>query len=221
VNSFEQFCINYANERLQYYFNQHIFKLEQEEYTKEGINWSKIEFVDNQSTIDLIAKKPVGLLLLLDEESNFPKGTDLSLLAKCHQNYADHSNYVKPKTQQPVFGVRHYAGDVMYLVDGFLDKNRDSLRADLMEVMKQSTNELISLVFGEDAENPEESLGSMGSMAGGSSSSLSLLPTGPGGTISRGSSKTMTLGRSKTSKSPTAGAQFNVSAPSPVHVLPH
>ena len=73
VNSLEQLCINFANEQLQFYFNQHIFQLEQEEYGKEGIRWEAVEFRDNQPCLDLICKKPLGVLLLLDDESNFPK----------------------------------------------------------------------------------------------------------------------------------------------------
>ena len=72
-NSFEQFCINYANENLQQFFVKHIFKMEQEEYTKEGINWEKISFVDNQATLNLIAQKPMNILALVDEQSKFPK----------------------------------------------------------------------------------------------------------------------------------------------------
>ena len=73
LNSFEQLCINYANETLQYFFNQHIFRLEQKEYTKEKIRWEHIEFKDNQPTIDLVATKPAGILHILDDESNFPQ----------------------------------------------------------------------------------------------------------------------------------------------------
>ena len=73
INSFEQLCINFANEQLQFYFNQHIFKLEQEEYVAEGISWDTIEFRDNQPCLDLICKRPLGILLLLDDESNFPR----------------------------------------------------------------------------------------------------------------------------------------------------
>lgn len=114
VNSFEQFCINYANERLQLYFNHHIFKLEQEEYEKEKIDWKKIDFQDNQLCIDLIGKKPNGIIYLLDDESNFPKGTDQSFLAKCNQSHEKHPFFAKPKTQQPLFCVKHYAGEVFH-----------------------------------------------------------------------------------------------------------
>ena len=81
INSFEQLCINFANEQLQFYFNQHIFKLEQEEYVAEGISWDTIEFRDNQSCLDLICKRPLGILLLLDDESNFPRVCSVCLRA--------------------------------------------------------------------------------------------------------------------------------------------
>ena len=83
MNSFEQLCINFANEQLQFYFNQHIFKLEQEEYTAEGISWDTIEFRDNQSCLDLICKRPIGILLLLDDESNFPRVCGCTCVCVC------------------------------------------------------------------------------------------------------------------------------------------
>jgi myosin heavy subunit len=95
LNSFEQLCINFANERLQFFFNQHIFKIEQEEYEKEGISWSRIDYVDNQACLDLIGKRPTGVLVLVDDECNVPKGTDETLLAKLHSTHAAHDYYVK------------------------------------------------------------------------------------------------------------------------------
>ncbi|RKO94560.1 myosin VIIA, isoform CRA_d, partial [Blyttiomyces helicus] len=147
INSFEQFCINYANERLQFFFNQHIFKLEQEEYDLEGIDWKKIDFVDNQPCIDLISKKPLGLIFLLDEESNFPKSSDHTCLSKFHTTHEKHPNYGKPKTPSPIFALRHYAGEVVYQVSGFLEKNRDTLRADLTDLLAASTNPFIATLF--------------------------------------------------------------------------
>jgi myosin-15 len=87
-NSFEQLCINYANENLQYFFNKNVFKMEQAEYAKEKIEWNPITFSDNQPIIHMLSKKPVGVFHLLDDESNFPKATDLSYLEKCHYNHA-------------------------------------------------------------------------------------------------------------------------------------
>ena len=111
-NSFEQMCINYANENLQFYFNKHIFKLEQLEYAKEKIQWQNISFTDNQPVISLIAKKPIGIFHLLDDESNFPKATDASFLEKCHYNHALNELYFRPRMSSMEFGVKHYAGQV-------------------------------------------------------------------------------------------------------------
>ncbi|XP_011270021.1 hypothetical protein CAOG_08449, partial [Capsaspora owczarzaki ATCC 30864] len=147
VNSFEQLCINYANEKLQFYFNQHIFKLEQEEYSREGISWEKINFVDNQGCLDLIAKKPTGILSVLDDESNFPKGTDDSFLDKLHGQHEKNAYYEKPKKKSPYFGVRHYAGTVTYLVTGFIDRNKDTLHQDLIELICSSTDPLVIKLF--------------------------------------------------------------------------
>ncbi len=111
-NSFEQLCINYANENLQFHFNKHIFKLEQQEYAKERIEWQTISFTDNQPVISLIAKKPIGVLHLLDDESNFPKATDASFLEKCHYNHALNELYFRPRMSSMEFGIKHYAGQV-------------------------------------------------------------------------------------------------------------
>jgi myosin-15 len=152
TNSFEQLCINYANENLQYYFNQHIFKLEQEEYSREQISWETIEFNDNQPCLDLIARKPLGILHILDDESNFPKATDQSFLDKLLQQHEKNSYFEKPKTKKPLFAIHHYAGSVWYTVSMFLDKNRDILRPDLIELLNSSTSPFISSLFAEDYE---------------------------------------------------------------------
>jgi myosin-7 len=115
VNSFEQLCINYANEKLQQFFNQRIFKLEQEEYEKEKLDWSSVSFVDNQECLDLIEKKaPAGVLSLLDEECRFPKASDATFLEKLHKTFEKQPYYVRPKKAGIVFGIRHYAGEVSH-----------------------------------------------------------------------------------------------------------
>ncbi|CAH1185102.1 unnamed protein product [Phyllotreta striolata] len=143
VNGFEQICINYANENLQQFFVQHIFKLEQEYYKKEGIDWSEITFVDNQSILDMLGAKPLNLFGLIDEESKFPKGTDFSLLTKLHKHHQKNEFYSKPKSEMtPAFGVKHFAGEVFYDIEGFLDKNRDSFSQDLRNLMLTSHRDL-------------------------------------------------------------------------------
>lgn len=137
-NSFEQLCINYANENLQFHFNKHVFKLEQQEYAREKIEWQSITFTDNHALLNLIGKKPVGIFPLLDDESNFPKATDLSFLEKCHYNHALNELYSRPRMSSMEFGIKHYAGQVWYSVDGFLDKNRDTLRSDVMDLLVSS-----------------------------------------------------------------------------------
>lgn len=118
-NSFEQLCINYANENLQQFFVRHIFKLEQQQYEKEGIVWSNINYVDNQENLDVIGLKPMNLLSLIDEESRFPKGTDITLLSKLHNNHSNKGCYITPKSsQEHRFGVKHFAGNVFYEVKG-------------------------------------------------------------------------------------------------------
>jgi myosin-15 len=93
---------------------------------------------DNLPVIHLIAKKPVGILHLLDDESNFPKATDLSFLEKCHYNHALDELYSRPRMSSMEFAVKHYAGQVWYSVDGFLDKNRDTLRQDVVDLLISS-----------------------------------------------------------------------------------
>ncbi|XP_048520826.1 myosin-VIIa isoform X2 [Dendroctonus ponderosae] len=148
VNSFEQLCINYANENLQQFFVQHIFKLEQDYYTNEGINWSKIEFIDNQQALDMIGLKPMNVLSLIDEETKFPKGTDFSMLTKLHGQHGGNRYYLKPKSDMtPSFGIQHFAGSVFYDVPGFLDKNRDSFSQDLKNLIAKTRNDMLRNIF--------------------------------------------------------------------------
>lgn len=149
TNSFEQVCINLAHEQLQYFFNRHTFKLELEEYVKEGIEVSAVTFKDNMDLITMFNGKPIGLLSLLDEESNFPKATDASMLEKFEQNFKDHESYVVPSKSRgyPAFGIRHFAGLVEYNCTNFLEKNRDNLAGGIVELMQDSSIEMVVAVF--------------------------------------------------------------------------
>ncbi|EGG24917.1 class VII unconventional myosin [Cavenderia fasciculata] len=163
-NSFEQFCINFANEKLQQHFNQHIFKLEQEEYEKEKINWSKIKYNDNQECLDLIEKRPLGILSLLDEECRFPQATDSTLLEKLHSNHEKHHFYEKPKLSKTSFGIKHYAGEVSYDVASFLDKNKDTISDDMLSFMQQCKNKFLVELFTppkDSAADDEDGKGTM------------------------------------------------------------
>ncbi|KAL7167841.1 hypothetical protein ACSBR2_038313 [Camellia fascicularis] len=137
-NSFEQFCINFTNEKLQQHFNQHVFKMEQEEYTKEEINWSYIEFVDNQDVLDLIEKKPGGIIALLDEACMFPKSTHETFSQKLYQTFAKNKRFSKPKLSRTSFTISHYAGEVSYHSDLFLDKNKDYVVAEHQDLLTAS-----------------------------------------------------------------------------------
>ncbi|KAG2537342.1 hypothetical protein PVAP13_9NG117300 [Panicum virgatum] len=139
-NSFEQFCINYANERLQQHFNRHLFKLEQEEYVEDGIDWAKVDFEDNQDCLNLFEKKPLGLLSLLDEESTFPNATDLTFANKLKQHLNSNSCFRGERGK--AFAVRHYAGEVVYDSSGFLEKNRDLLHMDSIQLLAKCKSSL-------------------------------------------------------------------------------
>ncbi|KAG5457652.1 MAG: P-loop containing nucleoside triphosphate hydrolase protein [Olpidium bornovanus] len=150
-NSFEQFCINYANEKLQQGFAEHVFKLEQEEYVREQIEWTFIDFADNQRTIDMIEGK-LGILSLLDEECRLPSGSDAGYLAKLYQNFEtaapkktktdgssqDRQIFSKPRFSNSAFTIQHYAHPVTYEAEGFVEKNKDSVPEELLEILKGS-----------------------------------------------------------------------------------
>ncbi|KAG4097651.1 hypothetical protein H8356DRAFT_1308897 [Neocallimastix lanati (nom. inval.)] len=143
-NSFEQFCINYANEKLQQEFNQHVFKLEQDEYINEKIEWSFIDFNDNQPCIDMIESR-FGILALLDEECRLPSGSDKSLISKLYQNFDNKESkfFKKPRFSQNEFTIVHYALDVTYQIEGFIEKNKDTVSDEQLDLLQKSTNEFI------------------------------------------------------------------------------
>ncbi|XP_073076044.1 unconventional myosin-IXb isoform X3 [Manis javanica] len=149
-NSFEQFCINYANEQLQYYFNQHIFKLEQEEYQGEGISWHNIDYTDNVGCIHLISKKPTGLFYLLDEESNFPHATSQTLLAKFKQQHEDNRYFLGTPVLEPAFIIQHFAGKVKYQIKDFREKNMDYMRPDIVALLRGSDSSYVRELIGMD-----------------------------------------------------------------------
>ncbi|KAF3653588.1 Myosin-14 [Capsicum annuum] len=196
TNSFEQFCINLTNEKLQQHFNQHVFKMEQEEYTKEEIDWSYIEFIDNQDILDLIEKipmtaawriqeltynsnregndwlshseiiqlsdqppissritkrlldlKPGGIIALLDEACMFPRSTHETFAQKLYQTFQNHKRFSKPKLARSDFTICHYAGDVTYQTELFLDKNKDYVVAEHQALLRASKCSFASGLF--------------------------------------------------------------------------
>ncbi|MBZ3869284.1 Unconventional myosin-Vb [Sciurus carolinensis] len=151
VNSFEQFCINYANEKLQQQFNSHVFKLEQEEYMKEQIPWTLIDFYDNQPCIDLIEAK-LGILDLLDEECKVPKGTDQNWAQKLYDRHSSSQHFQKPRMSNTAFIVVHFADKVEYLSDGFLEKNRDTVYEEQINILKASKFPLVADLFHDDKD---------------------------------------------------------------------
>uniref|UniRef100_A0A8C5RUX6 Unconventional myosin-Va n=1 Tax=Laticauda laticaudata TaxID=8630 RepID=A0A8C5RUX6_LATLA len=138
INSFEQFCINYANEKLQQQFNMHVFKLEQEEYMREQIPWTLIDFYDNQPCINLIEAK-LGILDLLDEECKMPKGSDNSWAQKLYNTHLNKSAlFEKPRLSNKAFIIQHFADKVEYQCEGFLEKNKDTVYEEQINVLKSS-----------------------------------------------------------------------------------
>merc|ERR1712159_840085 len=152
-NSFDQLCINLTNEKLQQFFNHHMFVLEQEEYKKEGIHWEFIDFgMDLEETINLI-EKPMGIFAMLEEECIVPKATDQTYLQKMHKQHAGVSKaYTKPTPKQSKSGggdfiLHHYAGSVGYSVAGWLDKNKDPINENTAQLFAKATNSLVSHLF--------------------------------------------------------------------------
>ncbi|KAL7403896.1 hypothetical protein ABVT39_006572 [Epinephelus coioides] len=153
VNSFEQLCINYANETLQFFFNRVIFQEEQEEYMREQIEWQQQPFSHNQACLDLIAAKPHGILRILDDQCGFPQATDHTFLQKCHYHHGNNPLYARPKMPLPEFTLKHYAGKVTYQVHKFLDKNFDTVRQDVLDLFIQSKNKMVSSLFLKHSES--------------------------------------------------------------------
>ncbi|XP_046748909.1 unconventional myosin-IXAa-like isoform X5 [Diprion similis] len=150
-NSFEQLCINYANEQLQHYFNQHVFQYEQREYRKQGIRWTDIGYSDNSGCLHLIEGKPNGLLCLLDDQCNFPGATNETLLQKFNSVHKDSPFYEAPQRREAAFVVRHYAGTVKYQAANMREKNLDLMRPDgVVGVLKNSSLAFVRELVGAD-----------------------------------------------------------------------
>jgi len=157
INSFEQLCINYANEKLHSFFVDHVFKMEQAEYSREGLDWSPVAFIDNQEVVDTLAKKPMNCFALMDEESRFPQGSDESFLQKINSQHGSSSCFVKSKSlSRASFGVVHFAGTIEYDVRGILDKNRDTFSADLVGLVCESNMEFLFNLFAKEMSMGEE-----------------------------------------------------------------
>ncbi|ELK03876.1 Myosin-2 [Pteropus alecto] len=151
-NSLEQLCINFTNEKLQQFFNHHMFVLEQEEYKKEGIEWTFIDFgMDLAACIELI-EKPMGIFSILEEECMFPKATDTSFKNKLYEQHLGKSNnFQKPKVvkgkAEAHFSLIHYAGTVDYNITGWLDKNKDPLNETVVGLYQKSSVKTLAHLF--------------------------------------------------------------------------
>ncbi|OWZ16661.1 Myosin [Phytophthora megakarya] len=153
-NSFEQFCINYANEKLQQKFTQDVFKTVQIEYEAEGIIWSHIDFADNQDVISVIEDR-LGIISLLNDEVMRPKGNDESLVSKLSTIHKDEQDVIEfPRTSRTQFTIKHYAGAVTYESLGFLEKHKDALLPDLSDLMRGSSKQFLRTIFTEKIGSP-------------------------------------------------------------------
>jgi myosin heavy subunit len=172
-NGFEQICINFCNEKLQQFFNHHMFVLEQEEYKKEGIDWVFVDFgMDLLACIELF-EKPLGILSILEEESMFPKATDKTFEEKLKGNHLGKSPcFQKPRPPKPGqvdahFAIAHYAGTVSYNLTGWLEKNKDPLNDTVVDQLKKGSNVIVHACF---ADHPGQSGGDAGGGGGGKGS---------------------------------------------------
>ncbi|NXU54060.1 MYO3B protein, partial [Turnix velox] len=147
VNRFEQLCINLANEQLQHFFNHHIFQMEQAAYKEEELPWETIIFNNNEAILNLLLAKPLGLLSLLDEQSAFPQATDKTFVDKLNSTFKGNLHFQPGRGRVLGFSIIHYAGKVQYTAGGFLEKNRDTLPANIRGLFINSITPLLSLLF--------------------------------------------------------------------------
>ncbi|XP_071319025.1 unconventional myosin-XV-like isoform X1 [Trachinotus anak] len=147
VNSFEQLCINFANEQLQHFVNKAVISQEQEEYSAEQIQWHAMPVKNFHSCLELISSRPHGILRILDDQTSLPQATDHTFLQKCHYHHGNSPHYAKPKNPLPVFTIYHYAGAVTYQVHNFLNKNHDQFRTEVVELFARSRLKMVSELF--------------------------------------------------------------------------
>lgn len=147
VNRYEQMCINLANEQLQYFFNHHIFLMQQDEYRQEGIEWELITFKDNKPILNLFLAKPLGVFSLLDEQTAFPQATDKTFVDKLNNAFKGNPHFKIGRSHNLVFTIVHYAGKVQYNASGFLEKNRDTIPASIRGLFINSITPLLSVLF--------------------------------------------------------------------------
>ncbi|XP_075821240.1 unconventional myosin-VI isoform X6 [Microtus pennsylvanicus] len=165
-NSFEQFCINYCNEKLQQFFNERILKEEQELYQKEGLGVNEVHYVDNQDCIDLIEVKLVGILDILDEENRLPQPSDQHFTSAVHQKHKDHFRLSIPRKSKLAvhrnlrddegFIIRHFAGAVCYETTQFVEKNNDALHMSLESLICESRDKFIRALFESSTNNSKD-----------------------------------------------------------------
>ncbi|NWX60008.1 MYO15 protein, partial [Promerops cafer] len=147
VNSLEQLCINFANEHLQWFFSQTVIAQEEEEYSQEQLAWTPVSKMYSESCLDFLTAKPHGILCILDDQTSLTQATDHTFLQKCHYHHGNSPWYTKPKLPLPEFTVQHYAGPVTYQVHKFLNKNRDQLRPEVLDIFSQSRLKVVSHIF--------------------------------------------------------------------------
>ncbi|XP_016043097.1 unconventional myosin-VI isoform X1 [Erinaceus europaeus] len=165
-NSFEQFCINYCNEKLQQFFNERILKEEQELYQKEGLGVNEVHYVDNQDCIDLIEAKLVGILDILDEENRLPQPSDQHFTSAVHQKHKDHFRLTIPRKSKLAihrnirddegFMIRHFAGAVCYETTQFVEKNNDALHMSLESLICESRDKFVRELFESSTNNNKD-----------------------------------------------------------------
>ncbi|GFE54273.1 myosin F [Babesia ovis] len=164
-NSFEQLCINFTNETLQNFFNNFVFRCEEELYSAEGISWNALDFPDNSDCVEMFKSRPNGLFVMIDEECNLPGGRDQSLCNKIVQRHSNNPRFAKVKLDQSSFIVNHFAGAVQYKIDGFMDKNKDQLSNDAVSFILSTKIDEMREIFQSYIEKKKSAGGRAGSMA--------------------------------------------------------